>query len=91
MRFAHVMEYVLEKKQVKELVQKDVKPVLVEMVDVKKEAGIPEQIDFNEEVIRVDVTESVTLSSSVWSWKTESRENGLLVGFENLQVCLFEF
>jgi hypothetical protein len=53
MRFAHVMEHVLKKKQVKELVQKDIKLVLDEMVvDVKKEAGIQEQIDWNEEVVR---------------------------------------
>lgn len=53
MRFAHVMEQVLEKKQVKELVQKDSKLVLDEMVvDVKKEAEIQEQIDWNEEVVR---------------------------------------
>ena len=40
MRFAHVMEHVLEKKQVKALVQKDIKLVLDEMVPRFKNKSI---------------------------------------------------
>ena len=84
MRFAHVMEQVLEKKQVKELVQKDSKLVLDEMVvDVKKEAEIQEQIDWNEEVVGANQRKNSSLFPRVHQGSTKLFEKKL-VGFLKL-------